>query len=68
MTILTPLETAQMLRVSERTVRRLPIVKTYVGGQLRYDADDVRGLRAQPKIRGVPGTDRDRRGAAGRAD
>ncbi len=41
MTLLTLTETAQMLKVSPRTVRRLPMPRAYVGGQLRYDLTDV---------------------------
>lgn len=41
MTLLTLIETAEMLKVSPRTVRRLPIPRAYVGGQLRYDLSDV---------------------------
>lgn len=41
MTLLTLTETAEMLKVSPRTVRRLPISRAYVGGQLRYDLNDL---------------------------
>jgi len=41
MTLLTPRETAKLLKVSFSTVRRLPIPKAYVGGQLRYDLSDL---------------------------
>ena len=41
MTLLTLPETAEMLKVSPRTVRRLPIPRAYVGGQLRYDLSDL---------------------------
>lgn len=41
MTLLTLTETAEMLKISPRTVRRLPIPRAYVGGQLRYDLSDV---------------------------
>lgn len=41
MTILTLIETAELLKVSPRTVRRLPIPRAYVGGQIRYDLLDL---------------------------
>lgn len=41
MTLLTPAETAQFLKVSERTLRRLPVPRAKIGGQLRYDLDDL---------------------------
>ncbi len=41
MTLLTLIETAEMLKISPRTVRRLPILRAYVGGQLRYDLSDL---------------------------
>lgn len=41
MTLLTLMETAEMLKVSPSTVRRLPIPRAYVGGQLRYDLADL---------------------------
>lgn len=41
MTLLTLSETAEMLKVSPRTVRRLPIPRAYVGGQIQYDLSDL---------------------------
>jgi len=41
MTLLTPAETAQFLKVSERTLRRLPVPRAKIGGQLRYDLADL---------------------------
>ncbi|CBK43661.1 conserved protein of unknown function [Nitrospira defluvii] len=41
MTLLTPSETAQFLRVSARTLRRLPVPRAKIGGQLRYDLADL---------------------------
>ncbi len=41
MTLLTPSETAQFLKVSERTLRRLPVPRAKIGGQLRYDLADL---------------------------
>lgn len=52
MTLLTLTETAQMLKVSPRTVRRLPITRAYVGGQLRYDLADVEAYVQSTKAGG----------------
>lgn len=41
MTLLTPAETAKFLKVSERTLRRLPVPRAKIGGQLRYDLADL---------------------------
>lgn len=41
MTLLTPAETAQFLKVSARTLRRLPVPRAKIGGQLRYDLADL---------------------------
>ncbi|MCS6287718.1 MAG: helix-turn-helix domain-containing protein [Nitrospira sp.] len=41
MTLLTPAETAQFLKVSMRTLRRLPVPRAKIGGQLRYDLADL---------------------------
>ena len=41
MTLLTPSETAQFLKVSARTLRRLPVPRAKIGGQLRYDLADL---------------------------
>lgn len=49
MTLLTLPETAEMLKVSPRTVRRLPIPRAYVGGQLRYDLSDLGNPGDEPK-------------------
>ncbi|HRB16751.1 MAG TPA: helix-turn-helix domain-containing protein [Nitrospira sp.] len=49
MTLLTLIETAELLRVSPRTVRRLPIPRAYVGGQLRYDLSDLEAYVASRK-------------------
>ena len=49
MTLLTLMETAEMLKVSPRTVRRLPIPRAYVGGQLRYELSDLEAYVASRK-------------------
>ena len=49
MTLLTIIETAELLKVSPRTVRRLPIPRAYVGGQLRYDLGDLEAYVASRK-------------------
>lgn len=54
MTLLTLTETATMLKVSPRTVRRLPITRAYVGGQLRYDLADLEAYVKSTKAGGVP--------------
>lgn len=53
MTLLTLTETAQMLKVSPRTVRRLPMPRAYVGGQLRYDLADVEAYVQSRKAGGA---------------
>lgn len=52
MTLLTLTETATMLKVSPRTVRRLPITRAYVGGQLRYDLADLEAYVRSTKAGG----------------
>lgn len=49
MTLLTLIETAEILKVSPRTVRRLSIPRAYVGGQLRYDLSDLEAYVASRK-------------------
>lgn len=41
MTLLTPAETADFLKISPRTLRRLPVPRAKIGGQLRYDLADL---------------------------
>ncbi len=41
MTLLTPAETADFLKISMRTLRRLPVPKARIGGQVRYDVADL---------------------------
>lgn len=41
MTLLTPAETAAFLKISLRTLRRLPVPRAKIGGQLRYDVVDL---------------------------
>ncbi len=41
MTLLTPAETADFLKVSVRTLRRLTVPKVRIGGQVRYDLADL---------------------------
>lgn len=54
MTLLTLTETAALLKVSPRTVRRLPITRAYVGGQLRYDLADLEAYVKSTKAGGAP--------------
>lgn len=54
MTLLTLTETAQLLKVSPRTVRRLPMPRAYVGGQLRYDLADIEAYVKSRKAGGLP--------------
>ncbi|MCS6297216.1 MAG: helix-turn-helix domain-containing protein [Nitrospira sp.] len=54
MVLLTLTETATMLKVSPRTVRRLPITRAYVGGQLRYDLADLEAYVKSRKAGGLP--------------
>lgn len=54
MTLLTLSEAAAVLKVSPRTVRRLPITRAYVGGQLRYDLADLEAYVKSTKAGGAP--------------
>ncbi len=54
MTILTIPEAAALLKVSPRTVRRLPIPRAKVGGQVRYDLADVEAYVQSRKVGGMP--------------
>lgn len=54
MTLLTKKEAAAFLKVSERTVVRLPITRTRIGGQVRYDLADVEAYVQSRKVGGVP--------------
>lgn len=54
MTLLTPSETAQFLKVSARTLRRLPVPRAKIGGQLRYDLADLEAWVRMQKQGGAP--------------
>lgn len=54
MTLLTLTEVATMLKVSPRTVRRLPIPRTYIGGQLRYHPDRIADYVNSRTVGGAP--------------
>lgn len=46
-------EAAALLKVSERTVVRLPITRTRIGGQVRYDLADVEAYVQSRKVGGM---------------
>lgn len=53
MTLLTLTETATLLKVSPSTVRRLPLPRAKVGGQVRYDLADLEAYVQSRKAGGV---------------
>lgn len=56
MTLLTLTETATLLKVSPSTVRRLPLPRAKVGGQVRYDLADLEAYVQSRKAGGLPQT------------
>lgn len=53
MTLLTLTETATLLKVSPSTVRRLPLPRAKVGGQVRYDLADLEAYVQSRKAGGA---------------